>query len=76
MEEAKKLLAEALRVALERISDETKIRDLPMWDSLGHMSLIVLVEERLKTTLSMEEILTMTSVRGLASVLEAKKGGA
>lgn len=73
MDEAKRLLAEALRVAQERIGDETKIRDLPMWDSLGHMALIALVEERLGTTLSMDDILEMTSVRGLAAVLDRKR---
>lgn len=73
MDEAKRLLAEALRVALSRIGDDTRFRELALWDSLGHMALIALVEERLSTTLSMDDIMAMTSVRGLAAVLEAKR---
>lgn len=73
MDEAKQMLAEALRVARERIGDDTKIGDLPMWDSLGHMALIALVEERLETTLSMDDIMGITSVRGLAAVLNEKR---
>ena len=76
MEEARKLLAEALRVPLERITDETAMRDLPPWDSLGHMELIALVEERFGATLSMDDILAMTSVRGLAAVVQRMKGAA
>ncbi len=73
MDEAKRLLAEALRIGIERISDDTKIRELPMWDSLGHMALIALVEERIAVTLSMDDIMAMTTVRGLADVLESKR---
>lgn len=69
MQEAKRLLADALRIDLSRIGDETAMRDLPQWDSLAHMELIVLVEEHLRTTLSMDEIMEMTSVSGLARVL-------
>lgn len=69
MQEAKRLLADALRIDLSRIGDETAMRDLPQWDSLAHMELIVLVEEHLRTTLSMDEIMAMTSVSGLARVL-------
>ena len=73
MDEAKRLLAEALRIRTEGISDDTKIQELPMWDSLGHMALIVLVEERINVTLSIDDIMAMTSVRGLAAVLESKR---
>lgn len=69
MQEAKRLLADALRIDLSRIGDETAMRDLPQWDSLAHMELIVLVEEHLRATLSMDEIMEMTSVSGLARVL-------
>jgi acyl carrier protein len=37
------------------------------------MELIVLVEERLETTLSMDEILEMTTVAGIARVLANRR---
>jgi acyl carrier protein len=73
MDESKRLLAEALRIGVGRISNDTSMRDLPMWDSLGHMALIVLVEEHIGATLSMDEILAMTSLKGIAAVLEARR---
>ena len=74
MQEAKRILADALRLDCSRISDEATMRDLPQWDSLAHMELIVLVEENLRTTLSMDEIMDMTSVTGLARILASRRG--
>jgi acyl carrier protein len=74
MQEAKRLLADALRIDLSRISDETTMSDLPQWDSLAHMELIVLVEEKLGTTLSMDEILEMTTIAGLSRILAGQRG--
>ncbi len=73
MEEARKLLAEALRIPVDKITDQMQMRDLPSWDSLNHMNLISLVEERYATMLTMDEILDITSVPGLAKVLESRK---
>jgi acyl carrier protein len=74
MQEAKRLLADALRIDPTRIGDKATMRDLPQWDSLAHMELIVLVEENLRVTLSMDEILEMTTIPGLARVLAVKRG--
>lgn len=75
MQEAKRLLANTLRIDPKRIGDEATMRDLPQWDSLAHMELIALVEECLATTLSMDEILEITTVPGLARVLASKRKG-
>ena len=76
MQEAKRLLSDALRIDPKRIGDDATMRDLPQWDSLAHMELIVLVEEFLATTLTMDEILEMTTVPGLARVLASKREAA
>lgn len=76
MHEAKRLLADALRIDPSRIGDEAAMRDLPQWDSLAHMELIVLVEKHLGATLNMDEILEMTTIPGLVRVLASKRGAA
>lgn len=73
MQETKELLSAALRIDRSRIGDQATMRDLPQWDSLAHMELIALVEERIGGTLSMDEILEMTTVQGLARLLASKK---
>lgn len=73
MQEAKRLLADALRIDPARIGDAATMRDLRQWDSLAHMELIVRVEEHLGTTLSMDEILEMTTIPGISRVLASKR---
>ncbi|MDP2822990.1 MAG: acyl carrier protein [Sulfuritalea sp.] len=68
---AKSLLADALRLDLSRIPDDASMKTLRQWDSLAHMELIALAEERLSVTLSMDDIVCMASLEGLAAVLAA-----
>lgn len=68
---AKSLLADALRLDSSRIPDDASMKTLRQWDSLAHMELIALVEERLCITLSMDDIVRMASLEGLAAVLAA-----
>lgn len=66
---AKSLLADALRLDPGRISDDAAMKTLRQWDSLAHMELIALTEESLAVTLTMDDIVRMTSLHGLAAVL-------
>jgi acyl carrier protein len=66
---AKALLADALRVDPSRIPDDATMRSFRQWDSLSHMELIALTEEKLSCTLTMDDIVRMTSLEGLAALL-------
>lgn len=66
---AKALLADALRVDPSRIPDDATMRSFKQWDSLSHMELIALTEEKLSCTLTMDDIVRMTSLEGLATLL-------
>lgn len=74
MEEARKLLAESLRIAPARIGDACRMGELREWDSLAHMGLIALVEERFAVSLTMDQIVEMVSLEGLAGVLSGLQG--
>jgi acyl carrier protein len=45
------------------------MRSFRQWDSLSHMELIALTEEKLSCTLTMDDIVRMTSLEGLAALL-------
>ena len=45
--------------------------DTRSWDSLAHMELVLTIEERYHVNLSADEIVTMTSIAGIAAVLRA-----
>ena len=59
------------KVILETSSDNTAA-----WDSVGHLNLILEVEETFGVHFSSEEIPTLTSVERLQEVLKARAAGA
>jgi acyl carrier protein len=53
--------------------DERKLRsDMPVWDSINHLNLIVELEEKLDVSFSQEEIESIDSVSALINILENK----
>ena len=48
MEELIKIIADTLRINSSQINEFTKITDVPEWDSLSHMTLISVLEEKYK----------------------------
>lgn len=55
------------------VSEQTVAADIPKWDSLTHISLILALEEEFGIEFSSEEIVSMSRVGDLFSVLEAKE---
>jgi acyl carrier protein len=51
---------------------EMKRADLPVWDSVNHLNLIVELEEQLNVSFSTEEIPEIKSVKDLMLLLEKK----
>ncbi len=66
------LVAEALQVAPETIEAETAFGDLPQWDSMGHMEIILALEERFGVEVSAETIGALTSVPLIVAHLQEK----
>lgn len=65
---ARALVAEALAVSLDRIGPEAKLHAAPGWDSLGQLSIILAIEERLNVQITDEATFeTLTSIRGIAA---------
>ena len=46
LEKVRTVLAKALNVELNDILPETTFGDLPQWDSMGHMAVMVSLEEQ------------------------------
>ncbi len=71
-------VADAFRAALQlpanfAIRDEMSYDDLPGWDSLAHMRLVVELENRSGISLEMDEIAMIDSVRAARDVVARKK---
>jgi acyl carrier protein len=73
-------IASAFRTAMRlggdfELRDEMSFDDIPGWDSLGHMNLVMELESRFGISLSMEDVATIDSVgaaRTLANKQQAK----
>jgi acyl carrier protein len=64
------LVANALSVSVDGIGPETKMYDIPVWDSLGQLSIILAIEETLHVQITAESIFdSLTSIRGIATYL-------
>ena len=67
----KELVSKALRLPAGPVPDTLTMVETRSWDSLAHMELVLSIEERYRVNLSADEIVTMTSIAGIAAVLRA-----
>jgi len=67
---ARSLLAIAAKVAEADVPVDAAIGNWELWDSLTHMRLMLLVEERLGRMLSPEEILAVGTLRDLRLIAQ------
>jgi len=66
------LMTEMFDVKDAVIAPETTHSDIEQWDSLGHLRLFMVIEERLGRRFTMEEITAVRSVSDILSLLESK----
>ena len=69
LSEARSILARALNVSTEVIGDRASIDELESWDSLGHMRLVLEIEQHLKRELSPMEIVELASLADVQNLL-------
>jgi acyl carrier protein len=69
LSEARSILARALNVTAETIGDRATIDELESWDSLGHMRLVLEIEQHLKRELSTMEIVELASLADVQNLL-------
>ncbi len=74
-EQIQTLLAEIFEVELQEVSDETQFGDLPKWDSMGHMDLLVALESQFGIEISAESIGELVSVPVILAAIQALQNG-
>jgi acyl carrier protein len=68
IEQAREVIAATLGLDVAAVPDDASPATLPVWDSLHHLTLIVTLEDRFKTTYSSDEIPEMNSLDAIARV--------
>lgn len=65
MSDVKTVIAEALGIDRELVTDDLAYGDLPEWDSMGHMNVMMALEERYGieiTTDTIAELVNMPAI--------------
>lgn len=64
------VVANALEIEVERISDDITPEDIETWDSLGHLTLITAIEKAFSIKLNMKEVQSIDSLGKLRALVE------
>ena len=61
-EKIQAVLVEALRVSPDEITPDLSLGDLPQWDSMGHMEVMILLEQHFGIEINNDTIAGLTSI--------------
>lgn len=65
-------IAQTLQVPASSIGLNTKATEIAAWDSLGHVNLMMSVEQTFDIQLDVEDFPTLTSVPAILAFLQAR----
>ena len=65
-------MAASLGVTPDLILENTRQKDLPKWDSLAHINLMVALESNFDVSLVVEDSATLTSVPAILDYLRSR----
>lgn len=68
---AKKIMASAFTIDPADIDDGVTLGSIREWDSLGHMRLVLAIEESLGKTLDPQEVVAIRSLADVSRLLAA-----
>ena len=74
-EAVRALLADALQVPKDMITPDMAFGDLPQWDSLGHMEVMMRLEEQYGVEISPDTIASLISIPDICAHLENNHHG-
>ena len=71
----KKIIAENLDVGVDTINEDLGVGDIPEWDSLAHVRIIIALEKEFEIKLDIEETLDIEDVADLVAAFSVEKSG-
>jgi acyl carrier protein len=73
--ELKQVILKSLNLDNWEINDDTLAEQVPGWDSLNHVNVILAVEEHFDVHFRSREVLTLRNIGDLQRLLDSKLGG-
>ena len=71
-EKLKEIMAEIFGVKREEINDDSGMNNMEAWDSLSHLQLIAMIEERFGISIDTDNLMKMTSFGDIKKILESQ----
>jgi acyl carrier protein len=65
-------MASTLKVPVSKITESTRDEDLGAWDSVGHVNLMMMLEQTFDVSLDVEDFPKLNSVPAIMEYLESK----
>ena len=66
------LISEILSIPEKEVTNNSKLKNIPSWDSMNHMILIARIEEEYNVLFTGDEIIEMVDVKTIKSFLKSK----
>ncbi len=70
----KTLIATTFEIPVEQVADNSSGETIEQWDSVGHINLVMALEQKFGVSFTMDEIMHLRSVDAICKAL-AEKGG-
>ena len=68
----REILATAIDLELDELTDTSSPDNTPEWDSFAHMSMVAAMEEEFKITLTLDEVISMLTLPKIEEVISQK----
>ena len=66
----KYIIAEALNIDSDSVTESLSIGDVPQWDSMGNMAVISAIEQKLGIEFPIEDLFELNSVEALVKEID------
>jgi acyl carrier protein len=75
LDEMRDVFADVFQVSASEIGPETQFGELPQWDSMGHMDLMVALETKFGVEINADTISQLVSIPAIIAHVQAKQDG-
>ena len=69
MSNIKALIAQTLNISVDQISEELSYGDMPEWDSLGHMNIMMALEEKYGIQITADIITGLVNIKAIVDYI-------
>ena len=75
IEHVRMVIAEAIRVPEEQVPADLAFGEIPQWDSMGHMEVMMSLEEKFGVEINADTIASLISIPEICKYLERNGNG-